>query len=488
MRKFDGSCAFERIAPFGLPHVSPFRVLAANAVFVGRQLAIAPDPLAIAAHLQRAGADRLALLHASDRTPGSFARYSFVSCDPDRESHALDPFEDDPTPKTPGTFGQIPRWIGILPYDAFRHLERPAWVRPDTRPPPLVQRPCWLRYPATIVVDHLEGRVFAVGITSGHLGNLLLRLGKAPLAGERFTYTRKPTRIEVASSEPDYAHVDRIRAAKELIACGDLYQVNLARRLRVALVQGDPLDVYARMSHAAPSSFGACLHISRELSVVSTSPELLLRAETETTATVERGDANCPTNSNRFTRLYTCPIKGTRPRGKGAEQDRNLVRELDQDPKENAELTMIIDVERNDLGRVASPGSVRVVRGPEVVTHRTVHHREALLTAHTKISVSRREVLEAMLPSGSVTGAPKIRAMEVIACLEAHRRGLYTGGFGALNHDGSMTLAMAIRTAVFHGPEGEYFTGGGIVADSDPLRELEETRWKAIQLEKVARS
>lgn len=457
-------------------------------MLVARQLALAPDPLAIAARLQAAGADRLALLHASDRTPGPFARYSFVSCDPDRESHALDPIEKDVADKVVGTFGNVPRWIGILPYDAFRYLERPAWVRPDIRPQPLAQRPHWLRYPATIVIDHLEGRVLAVGITSGHLGNLLTRLRSAPLDDTRFTINREPTRIEVSASEPDYVHVERIRAAKALIACGELYQVNLARRLRVTLVQGAPLDVYARMSRAAPSSFGACLHINRELSIVSTSPELLLRAETQTSMASEGASLDSETNSNRFTRLYTCPIKGTRPRGKGAEQDRALVHELDQDPKENAELTMIIDVERNDLGRVASPGSVRVVRGPEVVTHRTVHHREALLTAHTKNSVSRMEVLEAMLPSGSVTGAPKVRAMEVIANLEAHRRGLYTGGFGVLNHNGSMTLAMAIRTAVFHGAEGEYFTGGGIVADSDPLRELEETRWKAIQLEKVARS
>jgi anthranilate/para-aminobenzoate synthase component I len=165
-----------------------------------------------------------------------------------------------------------------------------------------------------------------------------------------------------------------------------------------------------------------------------------------------------------------------------------LVDELDKDPKENAELTMIVDVERNDLGRVAVAGSVRVLRGPEVVTHRTVHHREALLTAYTKNTASRRDVLEAMVPSGSVTGAPKVRAMEVIANLETFRRGLYTGGFGSIGHDGSMTLAMAIRTVVIRGRDGEYFTGGGIVADSDPHRELEETRWKAIQLEKVARS
>lgn len=460
------------------------RVLAACAVLVGRQLPLAPDPLAIAARLQETGADRVALLHASDRSPGSYARYSFVTADPDRETHSLDPLEDDedlPIPKESSTFRNVPRWIGIVPYDAFRHLERRAWVRQDTRPLPLVQQPHWLRYPACFVIDHTEGRVLAVGITTASIGNLQSRLGKTPLNEGQIALRRRQIRVEIAESEAPSLHVDRIRAAKELIARGDLYQVNLARRLQVTLAQGSPLELYARLSHAAPSYFGACLHLDRHLSVVSTSPELLLHAET-----ADRSDSS--KNSYSFGRLYTCPIKGTRPRGKGADQDRIQIRELDEDPKENAELTMIIDVERNDLGRISTTGSVRVIRGPEVVTHRTIHHREALLTSLAKNSVSRREVLEAMLPSGSVTGAPKIRAMEVISNLEAHRRGLYTGGFGAVAHDGSMTLAMAIRTVVLDGPNGEYFTGGGIVADSDPHRELEETRWKAIQLEKVARS
>ena len=160
--------------------------------------------------------------------------------------------------------------------------------------------------------------------------------------------------------------------------------------------------------------------------------------------------------------------------------------ELDQDPKELAELTMIVDVERNDLGRVAIPGSVRVTSPPRVVTHRTVHHRVACVAARARPDVSRDDVLRALLPSGSVTGAPKVRAMEVIAALEPRRRGLYTGAIGHVAHDGSLTLSMAIRTAVLRGDEGEYWTGGGIVADSDPEREVEETRWKALQLQRAS--
>jgi anthranilate/para-aminobenzoate synthase component I len=123
-----------------------------------------------------------------------------------------------------------------------------------------------------------------------------------------------------------------------------------------------------------------------------------------------------------------------------------------------------------------------------VVTHRTVLHREALLEAVPRVGVSRRDILEALVPSGSVTGAPKVRAMEVIASLEPARRGLYTGGLGYVAQDGALVLAMAIRTAVFRGDEGVYWTGGGIVAGSDPARELAETEWKAAQLQALVKA
>jgi anthranilate/para-aminobenzoate synthase component I len=264
-------------------------------------------------------------------------------------------------------------------------------------------------------------------------------------------------------------HAERVAAARELIARGDLYQVNLARRIRLAMKKGDALALYRRMASRAPTAFGAYLELEGGVAVASTSPELLLLAEA-----AQEGRA--------FGRLYTAPIKGTRPRGADAPSDRALALELDADPKERAELTMIVDVERNDLGRVAEAGSVRVIDGPRVVTHRTVHHRVALLAARARAGVTREDVLAAMLPSGSVTGAPKARAMEVIASLEPARRGLYTGAIGFVRHDGGVALSMAIRTAVLRGGEGEYWTGGGIVADSDPAREVEETRWKAVQL------
>lgn len=436
-------------------------------MLVARAVPVAPDPLALARALVAAGRRHVALLHAGERgAPLGMGRFSYVAADPDRVSRALDPIaEEAGFSPVRSALGQAPRWIGVVPYEGLRaRLERPAWAGRDTRPRPeaMPVEPEWHRYPAVAAIDHLEGRVLVVG--EGREAVERLAAGIAGRAGPP-----PELAIEVREDEPAARHAERIAAAQELIRRGDLYQVNLARRLSLRLRAGDPLALYVSLARRAPPAFGCCLHLARGVAVASTSPELLLRAETRP-------------RSTSFGALYTAPIKGTRPRGADAITDRELVTELDRDPKEVAELTMILDVERHDLGKVAEVGSVRVVDGPRVVTHRTVHHRVALLRAIARAGATREEVLASMLPSGSVTGAPKVRAMEVIARSEEARRGLYTGGIGFVAHDGSVTLSMAIRTAVMNGDEGEYWAGGGIVADSDPAREVEETRWKALQL------
>ena len=434
-----------------------------------RPLPAAPDPLAIARTLVAAGWPGVALLHSAEPDADliGLGRCSFVAGGPDRRSSALDPLADDPGfVAASGALAFVPRWIGVIPYDGRRaSLERPGWAPVEARPAPSATLPVWHRYPAVICVDHHEGRVLAAGTDPAAVERLA---GAAAGAGAS---TGPELSIAVREDDPPARHAERIAAARELIARGDLYQVNLARRLRVALRAGDALALYRGLVRRAPTPFGACLHLDGGIAVASTSPELLLRA------CAPRGST-----PGSFGELFTAPIKGTRPRGADAPSDAALARELDLDPKERAELTMILDVERHDLGRVAETGSVRVLWGPRVVTHRTVHHRAALLSARARAGVSREEVLASMVPSGSVTGAPKRRAMEVIASLEPARRGIYTGGIGFVAHDGSVTLSMAIRTAVLEGREGEYWTGGGIVADSDPEREVEETRWKALQL------
>jgi anthranilate/para-aminobenzoate synthase component I len=428
---------------------------------LARALPVAPDPLALARALLAAGCRGVALLHATERAPGllGLGRWSFVAAEPDRRSSRRDPLADDPQlSRAEGALAFVPRWIGVLPYEGFRGaLERAAWVGRETRPAPLAVEPAWYRYPAVLCIDHDEGRVLAAGSDLAAVERLAAALREAPLGAE------PELAVVVREDEPAARHAERIAAARELIARGDLYQVNLARRLYVRLHAGDALALYRGLARRAPAPFGCCLHLDGGVAVASTSPELLLHTE--------------PSGA-----LYTAPIKGTRPRGADAARDLELARELSGDPKEQAELTMIVDVERHDLGRVAEVGTVRVLSGPRVVTHRTVHHRMALLGARVRAGVSRDEVLAAMVPSGSVTGAPKVRAMEVIAALESARRGLYTGGIGFVAHDGSVTLSMAIRTAVLRGGEGEYWAGGGIVADSDPAREVDETRWKALQL------
>jgi anthranilate/para-aminobenzoate synthase component I len=376
---------------------------------------------------------------------------------------ASDPIECverlDPEPKlvqepSSGRSLSYPRWIGLLPYEAFRGLERKHATRvPDSRAEPLNLRPCWWRYGAIAVVTD---RVRVVGDSRELVENLAQRLSaklpEAPI--EQF-------QIRAHASDGSL-HENRIRAALGHIEAGDVYQVNLARRFDFH-VQGRALNWLEVLGYNAPSPYGFALQ-SNDMRIAGTSPELCLSLE-----------ANG--------KLLTRPIKGTRPRGLTAAKDAEIVQALASNRKEIAELSMVIDLERNDLNRVATLGSVSVLQAGQVESYGPVHHRVATLTAQLRSGVSRAALLEAFLPSGSVTGAPKVRAMELIASLESERRGLYTGAYGWLGHDGSLRLAMAIRTLVAGNQDvGHYFAGGGIVADSIPEQEVEETHWKSLQI------
>jgi len=422
---------------------------------------VEPSPVAIASRLR--GRPGFAFLHAASGAPGQ--RPSFVAVDPlESSSQLLPPGCAEVSAATFDTRTRVPRWIGVLPYECGRALERPAWTRnPDRRPLPPIAAPIWRRYGSVVEIDPLSGSVRVVGDDARRVDALARELASAPREeGPRAVRLRA-----LEDDDPPSAHVARVRHAQELIASGDLYQVNLARRLRFA-AQGSPFDIYTALAAHAPAPFGACLDFG-DVAFCANSPELFL--ETEARGVVR-----------------TAPIKGTRPRGKDADGDVELARELDENPKERAELTMILDVERNDLGRVAAPGSVRLFGAPRVEMHRTVHHRLAVVGGRLAPRFGQDDLLRAMFPSGSVTGAPKVRAMEVIAELEPVRRGLYTGAFGMAAYDGSLTLAMAIRVLVIQKQEAHYFAGGGIVADSDPEAELEETRWKGAQLEHLRES
>jgi anthranilate/para-aminobenzoate synthase component I len=436
---------------------------------VVRALSLPPDPLRIAGALRsRPGLAVLAsspvgALHPED------ARWSFVACEPDAASEDLVPPLGPARvePPTASAEPAVPRWIGVLPYDALRGIERRGWTRnPDTRSAPLHSRPSWRRYPAVVRIDHLTGAVTVEAESESAADALCraLRDGSTSVSPARaFELRIRPP------DEPPSAHLERIRAALALIADGDLYQVNLARPIHFD-IRGDTLSLFASLLDAAPAPWGYYLDLGRTI-VAASSPELAL--------------------SVRGGELRTCPIKGTRPRAASPDEDARLAHDLDADPKERAELVMAIDVHRNDLGAVAVPGSVRLSGEPRLAGGRTVWSRVAEIVGTRAPGVGLEAIVRSCLPCGSVTGAPKVRAMEVIARLEPWRRGAYTGVFGYLGRDGSLSLAMAIRTAEIAAgggkgsSEGVYFTGGGIVADSIPEREFEETRWKAAQLERL---
>lgn len=255
------------------------------------------------------------------------------------------------------------------------------------------------------------------------------------------------------------ADVERIL---DWIRAGDCYQVNLSRPVHVPGV-GDPWDAYRRL-RTAGAAYGAWIRVDPRIVVLSNSPELFL--------------------SVRDRRMRALPIKGTRPRGATPAEDDRLSDELRDSEKERAELVMIVDLVRNDLGRVAATGSV--VAGERTLTrHPTVHHASWAVEAELAPGRDTWDALAATFPPGSVTGAPKVRACQRIAELEASPRGLYCGAIGYVADGGDAVWSVAIRVAVIDGADARYHVGGGIVAHSRPAAEWDETAAKEIALRRA---
>lgn len=282
----------------------------------------------------------------------------------------------------------------------------------------------------------------------------------------------------------DAAYLAGVEAIRSAIARGDTYQANLTYRLRGSLAGGPrPLALFAALDRSQPSPYAAYLDLGGQ-AVCSVSPELFFE--------------------RRGRRLLCRPMKGTAPRARTAAGDRELAAALRRSPKERAENLMIVDMVRNDLGRIARPGSVRVRSLFDVACYPTVHQMTSDVEAESGAGLA--ELFGALFPSASVTGAPKVRTMEILAGLETSPRGVYTGAVGWVAPGGDARFNVAIRTAWLDrgarapwaaepgeaagaardgGPWLEYGTGGGVVWDSDPERELEETRTKALVLERA---
>ncbi|MSP16434.1 MAG: anthranilate synthase component I family protein [Myxococcales bacterium] len=356
--------------------------------------------------------------------------------------------------------GPLPRAVGFLGYGLGRVVERlPARARDDLGLPEL-----WLaRYGAVFRHDHVTGESVVLGEDAAAVATLAARLA-APPSTTATTATAPAPRLGPLLADEDAAvHLAAVARALEYIRAGDVYQVNLARRLSAVVIEhGDPLALFERLAGVPYGALLECGDGPDRFAVVSASPELFLA------------------RAAGAIRVETRPIKGTRRRGANPEEDRALAAELAADPKERAEHLMIVDLERNDLGRVARIGSVRVDGFARALPLPGVHHLVSTVSADVVPGAGHAQLLRATFPGGSITGCPKVRAMELIDELEPVARGPYTGAIGWLGGGGSLHLSVAIRTAVLTQGALHLHVGGGVVADSRPERELEETEEKAL--------
>ncbi|MGD9279212.1 MAG: aminodeoxychorismate synthase component I, partial [Desulfobacterales bacterium] len=258
-------------------------------------------------------------------------------------------------------------------------------------------------------------------------------------------------------------YMNAIKKIKEYIAAGDIYQVNMSQRFEMD-VQGDTFSLFKTLYHKNPAPFFAYIHAGNH-HIVSTSPERFL---------LQTGQ-----------HVETRPIKGTRPRGKTPVEDKKLRRELKQSKKDDAELSMIVDLLRNDIGKVCRVGSVRVMKHKRLEAYQNVYHLVSIVEGRLDQGRDSVDLLKATFPGGSITGCPKIRTMEIIDELEPDRRHIYTGSIGYISFHDTMDLSIAIRTATIYDGQIVFSVGGGIVYDSDPLDEYEETLHKGRTLMEV---
>ncbi|MDT0635975.1 aminodeoxychorismate synthase component I [Spectribacter hydrogenoxidans] len=361
---------------------------------------------------------------------------------------ALDHWRTQVPPLPPGELPFTGGWFVYLGYELAGQVEPHLPWAAD----PVLPRALAVRCPAALIHDRREQALFAVAEPEAEacLDDLA-----ADLAACGRTPDRAVTVRDWDEDEPE-RYLDHVSRIREYIRAGDVFQVNLSRAWRARLApETGPADLYSALRRANPAPFSGLMTWDGA-SVISSSPERLLRLA---------GD-----------RADTRPIAGTRPR-RG--DDAAMTRELMAHPKERAEHVMLIDLERNDLGRVCRYGSVTVDELMTVESYAHVHHIVSNVSGRLRPGVGPGAALRAVFPGGTITGCPKVRCMEIIAELEADPRGAYTGAFGYLGRDGRLDTNILIRSLAQRGDSLSLRAGAGIVADSDPRQELAETRAKA---------
>jgi para-aminobenzoate synthetase component 1 len=365
-------------------------------------------------------------------------------------------------------------WVGMISYEAGEFTEPTAqWCR-RAEHAPMAQ---WSLFDTVLIHDACDDLWTVAGLElpddlAGKARPALEdRLSRMESFVAQATHPRLPIGIDPFTSRIGEWNISRekylkqVRRALEYIRAGDIFQVNLARRFRLA-TDAHPVSIYQRLCEKNPAAFAAYVPIrrpdgrdDRSAAVLSSSPELFLHL--------------------RGSDVTTRPIKGTQPRGTDRQHDAAASRALAESEKDRAELNMIIDLERNDLGRVCEYGSVRVLSDGEIESHPTVFHRTATIRGRLRPGLDAVDLLRATFPGGSVTGAPKVRAMQIINELEPDARGPYCGAIGYVGLDGNMQLNLAIRTLTLAAGFVDCFVGSAIVADSDPIEEYRELKAKA---------
>ena len=419
----------------------------------------------------------------SSRTHEHYGRYSFIGFDPFQvmRGHGLEAFvrlkdqfkeflsepkEDEVSPLYGGIVGVLGYEYG-LPQENIKQGFKPGLDLPDC---------CFGFYDVVITLDHFAKKVYitSTGFPEKHLlerqERAQKRLDEVADKFKQFLLSnpvKASTSIDVSdcvvpvqNQMTKEHYVSCVNKILDHIRAGDIYQANFSQQFcaDAKLFDAHPLDIYKELRNVSPVSFGGYFD-GGDFQILSDAPEEFL--------CLRRG------------RVYSRPMKGTRPRGENTKQDIFLRNDIQQSAKEKAELLMIVDLLRNDLGRVCEYGSVHVKAMREVEEYKTVFQTTATIEGVLSSDKNCFDVIQACFPGGSITGCPKIRAMQIIEELEPVRRNFYTGSFGYINFSGDMDLNILIRTLVAYNDRYYYSVGGGIVADSTPESEYEETLIKA---------
>jgi anthranilate synthase component I len=466
-----------------------FKELAQRGTFVPVYKEIVADLLTpVSAFLKVAEHADYAFLLESVEGGEQVARYSFLGKDPflivrarggkvliDRAGETTE--SDQPftatirelmagfhSPFVPG----LPRFtggaVGYIGYDAAAWFE-PVELQPAERED---DEAGFMLFDTVLAFDHVRHRILIIANARISGDEDLEALYQFACAKVEFvereleralSKTAPPSArpLEVTSNVTREQFEGMVKTAKEYIAAGDIYQVVLSQRFEAA-IDADPFTVYRALRHVNPSPYMYFLRVGGR-SIVGSSPEMLVRVEGR--------------------QVQTHPIAGTRPRGRTEEEDVRLGEELKRNEKERAEHVMLVDLGRNDIGRVAKYGTVRVPTYMTLERYSHVMHLVSIVEGRLDDAHDRLDALVACFPAGTVSGAPKVRAMEIVAELENSRRGVYAGAVGYLDFAGNLDFCITIRTVLIENGRAYVQAGAGIVADSNPTAEYEETKDKA---------